>query len=302
MIAEPCFVVVDEIGQEINVFGTTEFPIQCYIDDILKTPVEMHWHDEIELVYVSAGRTEVNVGGEKRVLKEGEGYLCGPKVLHSCHSADGSPCNFHSIVFKPKLVGGEESSIFWRKYLAPVLGVKNLTVFLYPDREPDRKILECIENAWHACEKEENGFEFVTRDNLSRIIYLLQQNMSGLRKPATEKLLRDEDRIKTMITYIQTNYQDELSMSDVAASASISTSEALRCFKRTIGMTPVAYIQDFRIKKARNLLEHTTMSMSEIADSCGFKDMSYFSKTFREKTGKSPTSYHVDNYTGGTKD
>ena len=78
---------------------------------------------------------------------------------------------------------------------------------------------------------------------------------------------------------------------------SLSVSECLRCFHRTIGTTPIQYLKSLRIKKAAELLTNTDMKIVDIGIICGFQDMSYFAKTFRNIYGCTPVSYtHLDVY------
>ncbi len=81
------------------------------------------------------------------------------------------------------------------------------------------------------------------------------------------------------------------STAQIAASARVSVSECLRCFRNTIGVPPIQYLKQFRIQKAAELLATTDWKIAETATQCGFQDMSYFSRTFRELKGSVPTEY-----------
>ena len=77
----------------------------------------------------------------------------------------------------------------------------------------------------------------------------------------------------------------------IAASASVSASECLRCFHSIIHCTPIQYLRRYRIQRSAELLRQTDMSVSEIGVLCGFQEMSYFARSFKEIRGCTPTEY-----------
>ena len=83
-------------------------------------------------------------------------------------------------------------------------------------------------------------------------------------------------------------------MRSIAAAASLSDSECLRCFRTSIGSTPIQYLKHYRLQQATSLLISTDKKITDIALSCGFQDVSYFTKSFREHLGTTPTQYRKE--------
>lgn len=100
-----------------------------------------------------------------------------------------------------------------------------------------------------------------------------------------------EERLKQMISYIQTNYSERISLTQIAAASNISKSECMRCFKSMINISPIDYCIEYRISKAKELLENSKISAVEIAQLCGFESPAYFTKTFRLRTKFTPSDY-----------
>ena len=73
--------------------------------------------------------------------------------------------------------------------------------------------------------------------------------------------------------------------------AVVSAGESKRVVRATIDTTPIRYLRQYRIRQAARLLCHTEERISDIASRCGFQDMSYFTKSFREQLGCTPTEY-----------
>lgn len=296
MALAECNTTVDKTGQELVVHGTTAFPIACYNDDFRKMDVPWHWHPEWEAVLLTEGSCTVAAGNQKYVLSEGQGFFINSGILHGCWDLDATGCMFHSIVFHPRLVGGSLDSIFHQHFVQPLLEHPALEIVLLSPSVPwQSKALEAIEEAWQQCACEPAGYAFRTRSALSELVYLLHSNMPSVQRVSSGKSIRDGERIKTMLSFIHENYSNDMSTHRIAQSALISESECLRCFRTTIGTTPIQYVKQYRIQQAALLLCSTQKSVSEIASQCGFQDMSYFSKAFREVKGCVPTQYRQRN-------
>lgn len=282
----------DQHGRELIEHGTPLFPVACYHDNIRETEVPWHWHDELEILVMETGSARVCVNGIDYIVKEGEGFFINTRALHSVWRTGEGPCYLRSIVFHPRIVGGSVDSILWQKYLEPLLGDPyRPCVYLPNGQEWERDASGAMEKAWQMCVSEEEGFEFAAREQLSRFIFLLTKYCPVTEKKPSEKTLRDGERIKVMLQYIQEHFDRELSIAEIAQSASISENECLRCFHSMIGNTPIQYVKQVRIQKAAELLVSTDRKISEIGTLCGFQEMSYFAKTFRELKGCTPGAF-----------
>lgn len=90
---------------------------------------------------------------------------------------------------------------------------------------------------------------------------------------------------------LHTHLFSSLSMEELARLCGLSLSSFKREFKKLYGESPARYIREKRLEKARELLEVSAYSVSEIAFQLGFSDPGYFAKSFHEKWGCSPTDY-----------
>lgn len=310
----PCDTTVNTQGKELVEHGTALFPIACYHDELAKSPVPWHWHDELEALIVIKGQALVAVGKERFMVKAGEGVFINAGVLHGAWDRGESATEFHSLVFHPRLVGGSMDSIFWQNYLSPLLNSSGLKYIHFKavenelrkeptgcgGDEPSSETVSCdwhasalekIEAAWQSCVREPAGYEFQVREALSGLIFLVSGICAEKKARLSGKVIRDGERIKRMLEFIHSHYAEELGIKEIADSASVSTSEALRCFHSTIGTSPMKYVKQFRIQKAAQLLTSTGQKIGDIGALCGFQDMSYFTKIFREMKGCTPGEY-----------
>lgn len=98
--------------------------------------------------------------------------------------------------------------------------------------------------------------------------------------------------MKRVITFVEENIDNaNVSISDMADAAAVSRSGLQRKMKSLLGVTPLDFLREARIKRACQLLQTTTKSISDIAYECGFSDPKYFSRSFKASTGKSPSEY-----------
>ena len=153
------------------------------------------------------------------------------------------------------------------------------------------QVIDTVLKAWESCVREEPGYPFQMRSALSELIFLICRNYETSRNPPDPRQLRDSQRMKTMLQFISANYGEALTLERIAASAAISKSECLRCFRNILRTTPIQYLRDFRLQQAADRLRAAPEKVSEIARQCGFLEMSYFSKAFRQKYGCTPVEY-----------
>ena len=299
-----CKSTTDGQNRELVRHGTPPFPLACYWHDSgTVNTVPWHWHDELETVLVREGRATVSVEGESRELGPGEGCFIAAGALHHVWREEEGPLDLHSMVFHPRLVGGSVESVFWQDYLQPLLSsAANRCVWLSEGVPWEREALDAMDAAWRACGEETPGFEFLAREGLSRLVYLLSVHRPAVKTGPSEKALRDGERIKAMLLYIQEHYGEELTAAQIARSAAVSESECLRCFHAMIGTTPIQYVRQLRVQRAAELLEGTEEKIADISAACGFQETSYFTRIFRGLKGQTPSQYRAERRRNGKKE
>lgn len=98
-------------------------------------------------------------------------------------------------------------------------------------------------------------------------------------------------RIAKVCEYIEKNYNNDISLSDVAGLVNMSDSAFSHFFKSKTNTRFIDYLNELRIAKACQLLTDTNETVSEICYSCGFNNMSNFLRLFKKKKGQTPVEY-----------
>ena len=228
-------------------------------------------------------------------MNTGDGFFVNVSALHSCKGLTPNNCRLHSLVFHPRLIGGSPESSFNQNYVLPVIQNKGFGGLRLDKGIPwQRNVLDVLEKAWQTCAQEPAHYDIKVRYTLSTAIALIAEHMISIQTDISPKHLRDSERIKTMLQYIMDNYGEAIDTTAIARSASVSESECLRCFRAAIGTTPIRYLREYRIEQAANRLAISQASIADIAAGCGFQDISYFTKTFREMKGVTPKVYQKE--------
>lgn len=97
--------------------------------------------------------------------------------------------------------------------------------------------------------------------------------------------------VRQAMAYIHEHYADSISRTELASRLAVSDRYLTRCFNEEMSITPVTYLNRYRIRKAKELLAKGTFTVTEVAQMVGFSDSNYFGRVFREETGVSPSTY-----------
>lgn len=121
--------------------------------------------------------------------------------------------------------------------------------------------------------------------NKGSFLLILNSIMESVRAESDEH----GNIVKAACALLQKN--DQITVEQLAKECAISTSLLRRLFAERLGMSPVQYRTDIKIRRAMYLLETTDMTVNEIAEALSFFDAAYFCKVFRAHTGMTPTQY-----------
>ncbi len=131
-------------------------------------------------------------------------------------------------------------------------------------------------------------FDASDRHRIMSMTYDLLYLIDALRHegyhPKSSAITRVED-------YIRAHFGENISTQTLSEIYGVTPRRLNDIFKSAYGLTPGAYVLEYRLNIAKNLLEHTTLSISEIAEQSGFSDITYFSRIFKNKLGITPSRY-----------
>ncbi|MCC8027881.1 MAG: AraC family transcriptional regulator [Clostridium sp.] len=264
---------------------------RAQLDKYRERFVPWHWHKTVELFYMESGGIEYFTPGGRTVFPEGSGGMVNSNVLHMTKPLKDHEENsqIHHI-FDPSFIAGEHGSRIEEKYITPLISSPQIEIIpLYPDDPEQALILDAVRRSF-CLREEEFGYEIKLRAALSDIWLRLL----ALSHPLPEEKGRAGkagDKIKSMLIYIHEHYGEKIRISHLSEAAYSSERECFRAFQDSLHMTPVEYIQNYRIQMACRLLAETDQAVTSICHACGLGSSSYFGKIFREHTGCTPVEY-----------
>ena len=100
--------------------------------------------------------------------------------------------------------------------------------------------------------------------------------------------------VRRAISYIEDNYPEKISVEGIAAHIGIDRTYLHRIFKKNLNISPAQFLISYRLERAKAMMEHDNLTISEIAVSTGFFDAAHFTRAFSEKYGISPGRYYAE--------
>lgn len=286
-------IITNQFQKELKKHGSDHFPfLVSYqrLSEYDSNSFMWHYHPEIEITYIKKGSMHYRVNNQSFHLKEGDIIFCNSNALHSGEMEHQEDCSYIPITFDPKLIYGFFQSTICTKYVEPV--IQNLAVCAmhidYTESWHEtfrKKMLEVI-----ALDKEKPDFYELDISIRMQIMWrLLVEHLPHQPLPAASDLTEYE-RIRKILSYIEQNYMNPITLAEVAEHIHLCESECTRLFKRHMNTTLFSFLQEYRIERSLEYLS-THESISNIAGKTGFSDSNYYSKVFSKIKGCSPREY-----------
>ena len=280
--------------KELTKHGDSAFPLAIYVTTLSKNKlgyVQLHWHDEIQFVYVIKGCVKFEVEHNIYYVKENDGIFINSGCIHSASPYECEDSQYICIDVDNSLYQCASQNIINEKYLQPFLNINNTkTIILDNNIEWQKKILDQIIELSNLFEQKYFAFELLMQ---AKIIEMLYNLINHSRDKLNENIyfFNENQRIKDVLTYINKNYQNKITLDDLSKQANLCKSEFCRFFKKITNQTPFEYLVGYRINQSAILLRNSDYSILEISNNVGFNSVSYFVKKFKEQTNCTPKYY-----------
>ena len=309
------------ILKEIRTHGTDSFPCAIYRTHSAGkgTLVKHHWHDEVEILYFSAGKFRLEINMESFPIRSECFYFINPGELHSIITETSDRHWEDAIVFSPGLLCFDSCDEAQIRLLKPIRSGRLLFPrCLTPEQPAFAPMKSAFTDVMHAfgqmkavdpsvilpaadTSRPEDACVDSTpvTDDLtsqlyikSALLYILATlSANRLFMPAESNQDKRVESIKTALTYMKHHYQEKLHIADLAGCVNLNEQYFCRLFKKAVGHSPMEYLNEYRIKQAIRLLEETGLPVTEVCLECGFNNMGNFLREFRRYTGTTPLQY-----------
>ena len=266
-----------------------------------------HVHETIELHFIIEGQRLMFVDRETYRLSPHSAIVVNHNLIHKTSTAPGFPPDHHNFILQL------DRSRF--DQILRVAGLRGFDDFgdrfngvaTFNDSEW-RLILAVISEFKAMCEEDKMGAA-VSMEDAHAFLYLQALELASIFAKARRRLLHAEleanqkvvpetvvktgvhQKVHEVALYLQTHIHESVSLEELAQRFFMSRSYLTRSFRNVTGFSVVEYMTYIRIQKAQQLLRESDRSITEIADLCGFGNVTYFEKVFKTTTGHTPVQY-----------
>lgn len=267
--------------------GTFDFPIEFYhvTPNHSRYTMPYHWHTECEIIRILEGEFILFIDKEKIVAKKNDIIFVHSGIFHGGLPND---CIYECIVFDMKLLLKDNNACTKQIY-----DIVNHNKVIAPKLPSNIKDLNnCCTSLFEAMRLKNTGYEFITHGALYYLIGTILKHKFYVKNDKYTKKTKERFlQLKNVITLIENEYQNPLTLEDLSRASGMSPKYFCRFFNEMINKTPIEYLNYYRIEIACEKLLATELSITEIALNCGFNDVSYFIKTFKKHKGITPKQY-----------
>lgn len=235
--------------------------------------------------YILRGKGKVVIGGEEYFLGAGYGFLITPDELAFYQADEEEPWTYVWVGFS-----GTQAA----EYMENIgLSIRQPIFCSEESDELYQVVKDMMEHNTYglANELRRNG-------QLGIFLSIIAQGVAVASKGESD---RANIYVEKAISFIQNNYCNPIKVTDVAKYVCINRSYLYTLFQNSMGISPQQFLTAYRITKAAELLQLTTLSVESIALSCGYQDPFVFAKAFKQMKELSPTAYRRQMQKGETR-
>ena len=279
---------VDDTLKELNSHGTFELPLDVYEDNCeIFHSIYPHWHEEMELIFIEKGSGLLRINTATFRVQAGDLLIINKNMVHTLKSDLRNILYFKSVVFDLNILSGIPGDLCQEDFIHLLL--KNRAEFVHvinPTAKDYEKILSIFLEIIQTYQSHEPFYYVKLKGLLFLLFYELASASYIL--PSSKGESKSLSSIRTVLYYIDSHYQEELSVTELASMVHYSDYYFMKVFKQYTGKTLISYINHLRLEKAKHLLFHSELSITEIALEVGFHNTSYFIRKFQNENGVTP--------------
>lgn len=268
------------------------------------------------IIFVTDGCCEIEFGGKTYLIEKGDIFFVPAKEFYIRKPVGNTVCTMHYIHFAIDTELLSHNTAELRDSVSAIKDELDSRLLSgetveYPDRVYIKNMFKDV-----GCDKIN---EFLDGINLfsdnRRLMSSLQSRLklcgilAELSEITVDSVLTDSslnsetvipDNLKKAIGYIIHHSYEQITLDDLASYCNVSKQQLIRYFKFAFGTTPINYITEYKLYRAKEFLFYQpSLSIKEIAEELGFHNQYYFTRVFSKHTGETPSAYRYRtvNYT-----
>lgn len=247
-----------------------------------------HLHASVEIYLIKSGTCVMTIGNTTIECKPDDFIMIPPNVVHSFYLTDENECSFYHIHFFPEFLSHitleEDSSV----------NLMHSLIFCCAPFHQQKTTKELKELILAIIRLYNTSQDSTVSANINvyilQLVLLIMQSYKTLSKAQFPEKIQG-NYISFTLNYIEHHYMDKILIPDIAKELNISTRYLSKLFSQYMNISLGNYINVYRINRAIELMDTTTLTFTEISGMIGLKDSQHFSKLFYNIIGTTPSQY-----------
>ncbi|MCX7709870.1 MAG: AraC family transcriptional regulator [Clostridia bacterium] len=279
----------EEIKDKVN--AGDDYPIktgQTYGID--KSSIMLHCHDYLEICYIKQGTGTYLIDGNDFAFQTGDIFVIGSNELHLAYN--DQDVIMLVVLFKPGILWNGTGYTFEMEYIQVFKEIRKRVCHKISSKDPQYDTLrDTLLEIYHEDYGKDPGYELVVKASILKFAAFLKRNFYLHNPPESTNKEKNYDLFLPVFEYVKFNYANKIKLEELAAAANMGVSTFSLAFKKSLGMTPIEYVNKIRVVKASQMLLETDRKVIDIANECGFFSLPHFISCFKKYTGKLPKDF-----------
>jgi AraC-like DNA-binding protein len=294
--------VRDDLGEDVP-YTSAHLPIYSVVgrlSSFLRHSAECHWHQDLEFIVILKGEMTYHVQDQVYPLGKGDGIFVNANRLHFGAAEEPDhprECVFLCLLLHPSLLCAHP--YIENRFVNPLLYDKRFDALFFSPAADDAgfaaQVVGRIRALAELTRQSPDDSALEAQSRFYDLMSLLFANTVVLENASGEKgkaiPYREDLAIKQMISFIQKNFSEKITLDDIAHAGMVCKSKCCRIFKQSLRKSVFDYLLHFRIRQSLSLLANETASITEVAYASGFSAASYYGEIFKRLLGMSPGEY-----------
>lgn len=242
----------------------------------------LHWHKELEFVYMIKGHLDICVNGKEKTLDDNELFFCNSEVIHVTDVRDENEINRYLVVML--------SYEFMRPYLSDL---DSIVFDVNSNAEVQNRIINSMKNIVSNIENNNDILSDIRNYKEILDIYyeLLKHCVIKKKNNFIAATPKNFSYAKKVIEYIGNNYTEDITLAEMAELAGLSPAYLSKYFKSITGTSFVKYLNGVRLEHAIKDMLTQDLSVTDAALANGFPNVKSFINSCKNVYGYTPAQY-----------
>lgn len=277
-----------------------DLPVCCWNinSQTVNELIYYNFHKEVELIYVQQGTLSLFIDEKSLIIHENEIGIINTNRMHHGHSVDDSACIIRVYLFDLQQL----ISISPRDHNELLEAIVNDQLWFpskiseYSNSDLHSHLLPILEQIFSYWQERPACCELKLKALLFELLFSFCSRKCLLREREWGSLRSNErrEKILQLLTFFEVHYSEKLTVLQMAQVIYMGKETFYKFISSMTGSSPIAFLNQFRLKKAAELLSYTNQSVTEICFQVGFCNVSYFIRAFYAKYGKTPSKYRKE--------